>query len=47
MAVGIVKSGSREPSISASVTPGRAVRLMEVMGCLRAQDIGRIEARYK
>ncbi|HEX5532007.1 MAG TPA: hypothetical protein VFZ82_20725 [Methylomirabilota bacterium] len=47
IAVGIVKSGRREPSISASVTPGRAVRLMEIMGCLRAQDIGRIEARYK
>ena len=47
IAVGIVKSGSREPSISASVTPGRAVRLEQFMGCLRAQDIGRIEARYK
>lgn len=47
IAVGIVRSGGREPTISASVTPGRAVRLMEIMGCLRAQDIGRIEARYK
>lgn len=47
IAVGIVKSGSREPSISASATPGRAVRLTHVMGCLSAQEIGRIEARYK
>lgn len=47
IAVGIVKSGSREPSISASATPGRAVRLTYVMGCLSAQEIGRIEARYK
>jgi hypothetical protein len=47
IAVGIVKSGSREPSISASAAPGRAVRLTHIMGCLSAKEIGRIEARYK
>jgi hypothetical protein len=48
IAVGIVKSGSREPSISASVAPGRAVRLEQpLLGCLSAKEIGRIEARYK
>lgn len=48
ISVGIVKSGSREPSISASVAPGRAIRLEQpILGCLRAQEIGRIEARYK
>ena len=34
-------------SISASVVPGRAVRLTHIMGCLSAKEIGRIEARYK
>ena len=47
IAVGVVKSGSREPSISASVVPGRAVRLTHIMGCLSAKEIGRIESRYK
>jgi hypothetical protein len=47
IAVGIVKSGSRDPSISALVAPGRPVRLTHIMGCLSARDIGRIEARYK
>jgi hypothetical protein len=47
IAVGIVKSGSREPSISAPVAPGRAVRLTHIMGCLSAKEIGRIEARYE
>jgi hypothetical protein len=47
IAVGVVKAGSREPSISASVAPGRTVRLTQIMGCLSAREIGRIEARYK
>jgi hypothetical protein len=48
IAVDIVKSGSREPSISASVAPGRTIRLEQpIMGCQSAQEIGRIEARYK
>jgi hypothetical protein len=47
IAVGIVKSGSRDPSINALVAPGRPVRLTHIMGCLSAKEIGRIEARYK
>ncbi len=47
IAVGIAPAGKSEVSIRASVAPGRAMRLMQIMGCLRAEDIGRIEARYK
>jgi hypothetical protein len=45
--VGIVMNGNREPSITTSVAPTKAMPLTYFTGCLRAQDIDRIEASYK
>lgn len=45
--VGIVMNGNREPSITSSVAPTKAMPLTYFTGCLRARDIDRIEANYK
>ena len=45
--VGIFMNGNREPSMTTSVAPTKAMPLTYFTGCLRAQDIDRIEASYK
>ena len=45
--VGIFMNGNREPSMTTSVAPTKAMPLTYFSGCLRAQDIDRIEASYK
>jgi len=45
--VGVVMKGSREPSMSTSVEPTKTMRLQSFVGCLRVNDIERIEANYK
>jgi hypothetical protein len=45
--VGVVMKGNREPSMSTSLAPTRTMRLQSFTGCLRVNDIGRIEANYK
>jgi hypothetical protein len=45
--VGVVMKGNREPSMSTSVEPTKTMRLQSFTGCLRVNEIGRIEANYK
>jgi len=45
--VGVVMKGNREPSMSTSVDPTKAMSLQFFRSCLRVNDIERIEANYK
>lgn len=45
--VGIVMNGNRQPSMTMSVAPTKAMPLTYFTGCLRVKDIDRIEASYQ
>jgi len=47
IAVGIVRSGNKDVSVQLTLRPNGTVRLDFFAGCLKADEIGRIEARYK
>lgn len=45
--VGIVRPSNRDVSVTLPLAPNGTARLAFFAGCLKADDIGRIEARYK
>ena len=45
--VGVIMKGNREPTMSTSLEPTKAMRLHSFTGCWSVNDIGRIEANYK